>query len=219
MLRLAAIALLALALATILDLRAADATAVSPLDPSFLQFCAGCERPKNDHLQIYLDWSVGTHTTMVDTDVYENNNALSFPTLIENLISDEVKPLIGNSPTIILFNEFNDLLKIDLQNPATYREHYFESNDCTYLESKLHDPKRVKDECSNIEPGTDYSELISVFTLSIVSVFSFALIALACLLHRAYRSWRLRKMIPKGAATPNRYVRKGRRRVDGSISA
>jgi len=216
MLHPAVIAFLALCLATILDLRAADATAISPLDLSSLQFCAGCERPKNDYLQMSFDWSISAQTTTVDIDANEGQTTFDFPNLTESPISEEAQLLIGNFSTAMPIKNQLELYSKYLVND---QDDYSGSNRCAYFDSRLHDPKRVQDKCGYIEPGSDYSELISVLTLSIVSALSFALIALAWLLHRAYRSWRLRKMISQGATIPNRYDRKGRRRVGGSISA
>ena len=215
----AVIAFLALGLATILDLRAADATAISPLDLSSLQFCVGCERPKNDDLQIYLDRPVSAQTTTVDIDANEDQDTFDCRNPTEGPTSGEAEPLPCDFPTVISIGYNLESVVLDPIIPAKYWEYYLETNYCTYFESHLHDPKHVQDKCGYIEPGSDYSELISMLTISVVSVLSFALIALAWLLHRAYRSRRLRKMIPQGATTPHSYARKGRRRVGGSMSA
>jgi hypothetical protein len=96
-------------------------------------------------------------------------------------------------------------------------ETYQSGDNCNYFASELHDPKRVEDECGNVEPGSDYSELISVLELTTVSVLAFGLGAAVWLLHRFYRNRRLRNIAAQ-RATANAHLRDRRRRSGGSLS-
>ena len=88
----------------------------------------------------------------------------------------------------------------DLAMSVGYQSESQENRDCTYLETKLRDPERVREECDNIEPDPEHSEVLSVLTLTIVSVISFSLIAGIWLLRRSFRNWQLRNMILRGKA-------------------
>ena len=78
---------------------------------------------------------------------------------------------------------------------AGYQSASQEKSGCTYFERALRDPKRIREECDNIEPDPEHSEVLSVLTLTIVSVISFSLIAGIWLLRRSFRNWQLRNMI------------------------
>jgi len=93
-----------------------------------------------------------------------------------------------------------------------YREQYQEINSCSYLESKRRDPNRVREECENVEPGSDDSELVSMLTLTTVSVISFTFLAGFWPLHRSFRNWWLRNRILRDKTSSNLQIRKGRRR-------
>ena len=98
----------------------------------------------------------------------------------------------------------------DLEISVEHRDEYQENSGCTYLESKLRDPSRVREECGNLEPASNHLELVSVFTLTTVSVLSFAVLAGAWLLRRFLRNWQLKTIILREKATSNPQPRRGR---------
>ena len=88
----------------------------------------------------------------------------------------------------------------DLAMSVGYQSASQENSGCTYFETNLRDPERVREECNNIEPDPEHSELLSILTLTIVSVISFSLPAGIWLVRRSFRNWQLRNMILRGKA-------------------
>ena len=61
---------------------------------------------------------------------------------------------------------------------------------CTNLGDQAHSPG---EDCSNVEAGSDYTEAISVLTVAIIAMLTLAVIPFAWVMHRSYRTWRLRR--------------------------
>lgn len=61
---------------------------------------------------------------------------------------------------------------------------------CADLGGQAHSPG---EDCSNVEAGSDYTETISVLTVAIIALLALALIPFAWVMHRSYRTWRLRR--------------------------
>lgn len=209
MFHLAVTALLACVFAMTLDLRAADSTAIST-DLYVSQFCTGC-RPLIDDTSKDLDLSRSIGTTTHDLAVcryhgelycidFDNNRAIETQIYIENFIDAELGSETSNLDILIVYQGKNQ-----------------ENSGCGYFESKLRDPMRVRQECDNVEPAADDSEFFSMFTLTAVSVSSFALLAGVWLLHRSFRNWQLRTLIARDKRTASVPVRKARRRSNGVI--
>ena len=49
------------------------------------------------------------------------------------------------------------------------------------------------EDCSNVEAGSDYTEAISVLTVAIIAMLTLAVIPFAWVMRRSYRIWRLRR--------------------------
>jgi len=202
-LRSATIALLPFAFAMILGLRVAEAITISS-DLYRSPFCIGCTLSMNPSIIPDLDGSVSTNTAANDLVAPKNYKRIYWEDFgdylsaeIENEIISSIDPQLGSQ-------------RSDLETLIEYRDEYQEDKGCTYLESKLRDPSRVHEECSNVEPSSDYLEFFSMLTLTTVSVISFALLAGAWLLHRLFRNWQLRNIILRDKTTSNLQIRKGR---------
>src|SRR5271169_592263 len=188
MLRLAVTTLLALSYAVILDSRGADATAISA-DLYLSEFCAGCALLTDDTSKTDLDLLRNNETTTHDFTACRYHGTLHCKHFGDNL-SDETEIEITKSINAQLASEISDLKIL-----VKYRDEYKEGDGCTDFESKFRDPRRVHEECDNVEPAPDYFEFVSVFTLTTVSVISFTLLAGVWLLHRSFRNWQLRNII------------------------
>lgn len=191
MLHFAVTALLAFAFAMIPDLRVADATTIST-DLYLTQFCAGCAPLIDDTIKTNLNWPRSVETTIHDFTACKYHGELYCGNFGDNL-SAEAEAEIIKSINPQLGSETSDL-PISVE----YQDKYHENSGCTYFESKLRNPKRVLDECGDVEPGSDYLEFFSTLTLTTVSVTAFALLAGVWLLRRSFRNWQLRNMILRG---------------------
>ena len=198
MLRAMVVLLLAFALTTVLDVQAAVATAIPTPDLSVSRMGL-----KDDDLREDLDQPISPGTSTADIDREDPADAS---------VRGEELSLVEVSPAVISIAE-SFALSIAVKDWQAYQG----GDDCNYFGSELHDPKRIEDECGNVEPGSDYSELISVLELTTVSVLSFSLGAAVWLLHRSYRNRRLRNIAAQRTLT-NPQLRKRRRRAGGSIS-
>jgi hypothetical protein len=54
-------------------------------------------------------------------------------------------------------------------------------------------PKPRDDNCSNVQPGADYSDTISILIIALITVLTLAAITFTWVMRRSYRIWRVRK--------------------------
>jgi hypothetical protein len=196
----------------ILDLRGTDAAPISA-DLYLSRFCIGCTAPINDTVTSDLDWVFSTGTTTHDFTICSYYGEFYCKNFGYNL-ANETEIEIKKSLNAQLAAEISDS-----QIFVEYRPAYKESGGCSYFESKLRDPRRVREECDNVEPSSDHLELFSLLTLTTVVMISFALLAGVWLLHRSFRNWQLRNMIlpDKNKTTANLQIGRARRRSSGLI--
>ena len=192
MLQLVSLALLALASAMTLELRAADAAAVAG-DLTLPEFCANCASPLDDFLKTRIkaplqSLSSCQYNDEIDCGSFEEIFAIEIPTEIVKSIDD---------------HRLSELL--------VSQDNHQENVGCSYFESRLRDQSRVRAECNNIEPVSGHRDLASVVTLTTVTVGAFALLAGVWLLHRLLRNWRLRSLIPQNKRASDLPVHHGRR--------
>jgi hypothetical protein len=210
MLQFAVATLLAISFAVILDLRGTDAAPISA-DLYLSQFCIGCTAPINDTVTSDLDWLISTETTTHDFTACSYYGEFYCKNFGDNL-ANETETEIKKSLNAQLASEISDS-----QILVEYLHEYKESGGCSYLESKLRDPRRVREECDNVEPSSDHFELFSLLTLTTVVMITFALLAGVWSLHRSFRNWQLRNMILRDKTTANLQIGKARRRSSGLI--
>ena len=211
MLRLAVARLLALSFALILDSREADAAAISA-DVYLSQFCAGCSLLTNDTGKTDLDLLRSNETTPQDFTACRYHEKL-YCKNFDDILLDETETEIAKSVSAQLASEISDL-KISVE----YRGEYKEGDGCTDSETKFRDPRRVHQECENVDRAPDYFEFVNVFTLTIVSIISFTLFAGVWLLYRSFHNRRLRNIIARDKTTVNLQIRKSRRRSSRPIT-
>jgi hypothetical protein len=202
MYHLALTALFVFSFATITDLHVADATPIS-FDLYLSEFCAGCTASMDGAIKPDLDWLASVDTSARDFASCKYHGELYCEDLDDTLSAeaetDIIKSMSAESGSV----EFRDENQKD--------------SGCTYVESKLRDPTRVRAECDNLEPGGNDLESFGVFTVTIVAVVSFVLLASTWLLLRWLRSLQLRNMIRRGKTTADLQLRRGRRRPGGPI--
>jgi hypothetical protein len=211
MLRLPVTPLLVLSFAVILDLRGADATAISA-DVYLSQFCADCALLIDDTSKPDLDLLRSNETTTLDFTGCRYHGKLYCKNFNDNLL-DETETEITKSVSAQLASEISDL-KISVE----YRDEYTEGDGCTESGTKFRDPRRVHEECENVDPAPDYFEFANMFTLTTVAIISFTLLAGVWLLHRSFRNWRLRNIIGRNKMTINLQIRKSPRRSSRPIT-
>ena len=187
------IALHTFASAMVLGLRVADATMIYN-DLYLSQFCVRRTALIYDTTNPDIDRRIRIETTPRDLRSCSDFGELDCEIFSDNLAA-EAEPELIKSIDAQLRSKTSDL-EISLG----YRYLNQENSGCTYFETKLRDPRRVREECEDIEPNSDHLELFGVLTLTTVSVMAFALLAGACLLRRSFRNWHLRNMIQRGKA-------------------
>jgi len=192
----AVIALPAFAFAMILGLRVADTTTLNS-DLYVAQLCVGCTSLIFDNIKRNIDRQIG-----IEKNTQDFNSCLDYGELYCGAFGDN---FVAEAETeIVKFINAQLRSKIsDSEMSAGYQSASQEKSGCTYFERALRDPKRVREECDNIEPGSEHLELFSVLTLTSVSVISFALLAGIWLLRRWFRNWQLRNMILRGKTASN----------------
>ena len=208
MLHYAVTTLLVISFAVILDLRGADAAAISA-DLYLSQFCTGCTALVDDNVTRNLDWLISIETTTHESTAcrfYEELYCKNFDDQLSNEIETEIKKSLSAQ----LASEISEIA-------TEYHPEYKEISGCGYFESKVRDPRRIREECNNVEPSSDHLELFGVLTLTTVATISFALLAGVWLLHRSFRNWQLRNMILRDKTTASLQIGRARRRSSGLI--
>jgi len=186
----ASIALLAFVFAMVFGLRDADTTTLYS-DLYLAQLCVGCTSLIYD-IAKPAERQMSTDKTTDDLSSCLDYGELYCGTFSDNL-SAEAETEIMKFVDAQLRSKISDLAML-----VGYQSESQENRGCSYFETKLRDPERVREECNNIEPDPELSEFLSVLTLTIVSVISFSLLAGIWLLHRWFRNWQLRNMILRG---------------------
>src|SRR5207244_13124470 len=67
------------------------------------------------------------------------------------------------------------------------------TRNCIYIEGEDRSPKPSNDSCRNVQPGSDYTDPVSVLTVALITMLTLAAITFTWVMHRSYRIWRLRK--------------------------
>jgi hypothetical protein len=205
MLQFAEPAFLALAFATTVEVRVADATTISG-DLYVSEFCARCASPSDESLKTEINASIGVGEIIQYLSECKYNDELDCGNFEHIFVIETATEIVK-----LINNHFGSDIS-DSTTPIEYQDAYQGSSGCSYFESKLRDQSRVRAECDNIEPGSNHGELVSVLTLTIVSVVAFALLAGVWLLHRLFRNWRLQSLIPRDKRASDLQIPNGRRR-------
>ena len=161
------------------------------------QFCVGCT-------SLIYDITKATDRQMiVDKTTDDLGSCLDYGELYCGTFTDNLSAEAETEIMKFVNSQFKPKISY-LEMSVGYQSESQEKRGCTYFETKLRDPGRVREECDNIEPDPEHFELLSALTLTIVSVASFTLLAGIWLLCRSFRNWRLRNMILRGktAADP-----------------
>ena len=183
----AAIALVVFAFAMMPALRLADATTIEG-DLYHAQRCVGCTSLIYDIVDRDTDRAANTDATDLMTSCLDYGQ-LYCGTFGEAL-STEAKAELAASIDGQLRSKISDLEIL-----IGYRNKPEENSGCSYFETKLRDPNRVREECEGIEPVADDVESVGVLTIVTVPMASFAVLASAWLLRRSLRNRQLRNII------------------------
>jgi hypothetical protein len=210
MYRLAVTALFIFAFATVTDLRIADAMPISS-DLYLSEFCAGCTASIDATIKPDLDWLASIDTSARDVTSCKYHGELYCEDLDDTLFAEAETDIIKSMSA----ESGSETSGVGIS--VEFRDKNEKDGGCTYVESKLRDPTRVRAECDNLEPGGYDLESFGVFTVTIVAVLSFVLLASAWLLLRWLRSLRLRNMIRRDKTTADLGLRRGGQRRGGPI--
>jgi hypothetical protein len=208
--RLAVAALFVFSIATITDLRIVDAMPISS-ELYLSEFCVGCTTSVDATNKSDLDWLASIEASI---DEFESCKSQG-DTYCEHL--DDTLSAEAETDIISSISAESGLETLGVGISFEFRDENQKDSGCTYLESKLRDPTRVRAECDNLEPGENNLESFGVFTVTIVAVISFALLASIWLLFRWWRGWQLRNMIRRDKTTGDLRLQRGRRRPGGPI--
>ena len=187
-------AVLAFAFAVSLGSRGANAATMSN-DLYLAQFCIGCTSLVYDIIEPEIDRRMDIETPTEHSKSCNDYPELYCENFVANL-SDQAEAVITKSVNAQLGSETSNF-----EISVEYRDENRDDSGCTDSEIKLRYPRRVHEECDNIEPNSDHLELISMLALTTVAVISFAVLADAWLLRRAFRNWQLRNMILRDKTT------------------
>ena len=164
------IALHTFASAMVLGLRVADATMIYN-DLYLSQFCVRRTALIYDTTNPDIDRRIRIETTPRDLRSCSDFGELDCEIFSDNLAA-EAEPELIKSIDAQLRSKTSDL-----EISTGYRYQNQENSGCTYFETKLRDPRGVREQCEDIEPNSDHLELFGVLTLTTVSVMAFALLA------------------------------------------
>jgi hypothetical protein len=187
MLQSAAITLVAFVLAMMPGLRPADATTIDS-DLYHAQRCVGCTSLIYNVVDQNTDRATSTEAADDLTECLDYGQL--YCGIFGAALSTEAKAELLASIDGQLRANISDLEIL-----IGYRNKSEENSGCSYFETKLRDPNRVREECDEIEPVADDLESVGVLTIVTVSMASFAVLAGAWLLRRSLRNRQLRNII------------------------
>jgi len=194
MLQSAAIALVAFAFAMMPGLRPVDAATIDS-DLYQAQRCVGCTSLIYDIVDPDPDRAANTEAPD------DLTSCLNYGQLYCGIFSDAISTEAKAELLISIDGQLRSKIS-DLEILIGNRNQTEENRGCSYFETKLRDPNRVREECNDIEPVADDLESIGVLTIVTVSMASFALLAGAWLLRRSLRNRQLRNIILRDKTTP-----------------
>jgi len=197
-------ALLALAFAIALELRVADAAAVSG-DLALPELCAGCAPLLDDSRKTEIN------SPIVIGDKMQSLSSCKYNDEFDCRNFEQIFTIETTTEIVELMNDHLGSELLESAAPIEYLGEYQGNSGCSYFESKLRDQSLVRAECDNIESGSNHGELVSVVTPTIVSVVAFAILAGVWLLHRLFRNWRLQSLFPHDKRASDLQTRNGRR--------
>jgi len=189
-LRLAALALFAIALAAIQSTRVSQAITFPTMDLGCFAGCTGDPLQNSGDLQLLPGRQLKTEgaasavATCADTADPECVNRGSGDRWGNTRQGEDYLDAMLSTENQVESKAFDVTIQIrDWDVSAGPRS-------CTNLGGQAHSPG---EDCSNVEAGSDYTEAISVLTVAIIAMLTLAGIPFAWVMHRSYRTWRLRR--------------------------
>ena len=194
MLRPAALVLITITLAAIQGARLSEAITFPTIDLGCFAWCADDPSQNNGDLRLLPDReregevAASAIATCADRDAPECASRESEGHWEKTRQGERYFDAMLSTESKVEPKDFDVMIQIrDWDVPRGPRS-------CTDLEGQAQSPG---EDCSNVEAGFDYTETISVLTVAIIAMLTLALIPLAWVMHRFYRTWQLRR---RGAA-------------------
>ncbi len=189
-LRQAALALFTITLAAIQSTRVSQAITFPTMDLGYFAWCTGDPLQNSGDLQLVPGRQIKTEgaapavATCADTAAPECANRESGERWGNTRQGEDYLDATQSTENQVESKAFDVMIQIrdwdDSPGPRS----------CTNLGGEAHSPG---EDCSNVEAGSDYTEAISVLTVVIIAMLTLAGIPFAWVMHRSYRTWRLRR--------------------------
>jgi hypothetical protein len=193
MLRLAALALFAITLEIIPGARATEAMTLPTMDLNCFAWCIGNPPQNNNDLQLFPARLPGGEGSVPNIGACEDHlspdcaNREGDSRRSDPQQADHYDDIALSSDRYLESKAFELSIQIRDADIAKW------PHNCIYVEGEDRGPKRGNDDCSNVQPGSDYTDTVSVLTIALITVLTLAAITFTWVMHRSYRIWRLRK--------------------------
>ena len=194
MLRLAALALFAIILGTIPGARAATEAMAFPT--THLNCFAWCIRypPQNDNdLQPFPIGPPGGEEAAPDIRRCDDHTVPDCANRAGDARLGDPQQADRYLDTTISTDNYLESKAFDLNIQIRESDLSKGTRNCLYIEGEADNPKPGNDSCRNVQPGSDYTDTVSVLTIALITVVTLAAITFAWMMHRSYRIWRLRR--------------------------
>jgi hypothetical protein len=193
MLRPAALALFAIPLGTIPGARATEAITLPRMDLSCFAWCIGDPSQNNEDLQLFQVRQSGGEGAAPDTGACEDRISVDCANWEGNGRRGDPLQTDRYDDTALASDHYLDLNAFDVSIQIRDSDISKGTRNCIYVEGEDRSPKRGDADCRNVEPGSDYTDTVSVLTITLITVLTLAAITFTWVMHRSYRISRLRK--------------------------
>jgi hypothetical protein len=173
------------------------------MDLSCFAWCIGDPSQNNEDLQLFQVRQSGGEGAAPDTGACEDRISVDCANWEGNGRRGGPLQTDRYDDTALASDHYLDLNAFDVSIQIRDLDISKGTRNCIYVEGEDRSPKRGDADCRNVEPGSDYTDTVSVLTITLITVLTLAAITFTWVMHRSYRISRLRKYsTPRPAGEP-----------------
>jgi hypothetical protein len=193
MLRPAALALFAITLETIPGAGATEAITLPETDMSCFAWCIGSPLQSNDDLHLFSVRPSGGEGAAPDIGACEDRFSPDCTYREDDSRGRDARQADRYDDAALSSGHYLEATAFDVSIQIRDSDTSRATRNCIYVEGEDRSPKPGNDDCRNVEPGSDYTDTVSVLTIALITALTLATITFAWVMHRSYRIWRVRK--------------------------
>jgi hypothetical protein len=193
MLRPTALALFAITLGTMPGARGTEAIMPPRMDLSCFAWCIGTPSKNDDDLQLFPVRPWTGEGGAADIGACEDHLSPYCPNREDDSRRGDTPQADGYAAAALSSDQYVESKAFDVSIQIRDSDIFKGTRNCIYVEGEERSRKPGNDDCRNVEPGSDYTDTVSVLAIAVITMLTLAAITFTWVMHRSYRIWRLRK--------------------------